>query len=70
MSCPNALRNRLGDMECPACRMSWDIFDGRPECSGDKVSRTRMVAERELGKMRQILGVNPPARALDNSTAS
>lgn len=68
MNCPTPIRTRTGDMECRACGRSWDIFDGKPHCSGDPRVRTALVAERELAKIRRILGVNRGIGELDSST--
>lgn len=53
--CPSPIRNRLGDLECPSCGRSWEPWDGPPVCAGDRRSRSREIAARELAKIRRIL---------------
>ena len=60
-TCPPPVRNRLGDLECPACRRSWEPWDGPPACTGDPRDRTKEIAARELAKIRRILGQKNPS---------
>lgn len=68
MPCPAPTRNRIGDLECPACGLSWEPWDGKPYCSGSKRERSREVAARELGKIRSILRASQTTGTLDDST--
>lgn|GEM_PF-3774567 len=68
MPCPTPKRNRLGDLECQACGRTWEPWDEAPSCLGNPRDRTRVVADRELGKIRRILRVETASSTLDHST--
>lgn len=68
MPCPAPTRNRIGDLECPVCGLSWEPWDCKPYCSGSKRERSREVAARELGKIRSILRASQTTGTLDDST--
>ena len=55
MSCPAPVTNRFLERECPACRRTWDPWEGRPHCSGNPQILSKEIADRELRRMRQIL---------------
>lgn len=62
MNCPRPRVSRTGDIECPACGLMWGVDDPEPRCSRlivplDRREISRQVAERELAKIRHILGV-------------
>lgn len=62
MSCPRPRVTRTGEVECPACGLTWGVDDPEPQCQRliGKTERreiSRRIAERELAKIRAILGV-------------
>lgn len=66
MNCPNPRATRTGEMECPLCGHTGD-FEGFDYCPNtilpyDRKARTRLIAERELLKIRAILSRPWPPR--------
>lgn len=68
MSCPRPRVSRTGELECPACGLTWSVDDLAPSCempplpvqfSQDKrrIKRQRTVelAQRALDNIRTIL---------------
>lgn len=72
MNCPRPRVSRTGELECPACGLTWAVDDTAPECempalpvqsSREKRVRTRQrtveVANRALDNIRSILRKGP-----------
>lgn len=72
MNCPRPRTSRTGELECPACGLTWGVDDQTPDCSlpslpahgsREKRVRTRQrtveVASRALDAIRTILRKEP-----------
>lgn len=72
MNCPRPRTSRTGELECPACGLTWGVDDAVPDCSlpslppqgsREKRVRTRQrtveVANRALDAIRIILRKDP-----------
>ena len=59
MPCASPRILPTGERECRACGSTWKAGDPSPICSAKRrpPSRTSVIAERELARIREILGI-------------
>lgn len=68
MTCPRPRPTRTGELECPACGLSWGVDDHAPDCPAPPMPahhspvkhsttrvRTREIGQRAIENIRNIL---------------